>query len=69
MKSSISDEMTARWIGFVNNQVPDSKGYKKFPRYEKKEKNLLYFGEEKSRVEKDDFRKEAIKYLEEVISG
>lgn len=66
--TTTTKEMTARWIGFVNNQKPDAKGYSKFPVYKAKEKKLLWFGNETSWVEKDDFRQEQTDYLQKVIA-
>ena len=70
MKSStISREMTARWIGFINDRKPNSKGYSNWPLYTFDGKKLLHFGEKDSNVEKDDFRKEQIDYLEEIAES
>lgn len=69
MKSAISEEMTARWIGFINNGVPSAKGYADWPEYSPQEKKVLYFGEEESWVKKDEERHEQTDFLEKVIGG
>lgn len=56
--------MTARWIGFINSQKPDAKGYSKWPTYTNKDKKLLHFGEESSEVIKDDYREEEMNYFQ-----